>query len=332
MNAPWLHRAALQFNQLIDATTAPILLHGHQARGLYDLVHAQLGALLCEAASRTALKPCGQCPACHMRASNGHPDLRLLMPQAVAIDLGFPLDIKGSAKPSGDIRIDDVRDLQSYFTTASSRGADRYVVVYPFDAMNTNTANALLKTLEEPPRGLRFVLVGNRVDNLLPTIRSRCQSLHVPQPNPSECIAWLQEQGIQAPEVALSVAMNDPFEASNLAIAQPDQLELRRKLLEWLANPDQHAWVPAGLEKAGLAAVLELSMRLCHDCIHIAHGLKADYFGWLAPKLLWAKQVPTHQWSLLYNSLQREFHLAHHPINPRLALEFVGQQWQTLNQ
>lgn len=331
MHAPWLTRASQQLTRLMDATTAPILLHGHQAQGLYDLVLDHLGKLLCEA-PMGAHKPCGQCPACHMMAANNHPDLRLLMPQAVAIDLGFPLELKSSAKPSNDIRIDDVRELQNYFTMASSRGADRYVVIYPFDAMNTNTANALLKTLEEPPHGLRFILVGSRLDNLLPTIRSRCQALPVLQPSISECVDWLQTQGVASPDVALSVAMDDPFEARKLALHQPDQLELRRKLLEWLANPDQHAAVPAGLEKAGLAAVLELSMRLCHDCTHIAQGLKADYFAWLAPKLLWAKKVPIQQWSLLYTALQREFRLAHHPINPRLALEFVGQQWQTLNQ
>ncbi|WP_138518598.1 hypothetical protein [Limnobacter alexandrii] len=326
--ASWLLRAQAQLGNLMQATTAPILIHGHQPKGLYDLVGQHLAELLCE--TPTGKKPCLQCPGCHMRLAGNHPDLRYLMPQAVALELGFNVDVKTGVKPSQDIRIDDVRDLQNYFNTASSRGASRYVVVYPFDNMNANTANALLKTLEEPANGLRFVLVGSRVDKLLPTIRSRCQELTMPMPTIAECLAWLEAQGVQQPDVALGVAMNDPFEALSLAQTAADQLDLRKKFLEWLANPDQHANPPTGLEKVGLPVVLELAMRLCSDCVSQAHGLKGSNFPWLAPKLMWVKSIGLERFSLLYQSLQKEFRLANHPINPRLALEYVGQQWQNL--
>ena len=326
--ASWLLRAHAQLGNLMQATTAPILVHGHQPKGLYDLVGQHLAELLCE--TPTGKKPCLQCPGCHMRLAGNHPDLRYLMPQAVALELGFNVDVKTGVKPSQDIRIDDVRDLQNYFNTASSRGASRYVVVYPFDNMNANTANALLKTLEEPANGLRFVLVGSRVDKLLPTIRSRCQELTMPMPTIAECLAWLEAQGVQQPDVALGVAMYDPFEALSLAQTAADQLDLRKKFLEWLANPDQHANPPTGLEKVGLPVVLELAMRLCSDCVSQAHGLKGNHFPWLAPKLMWVKSIGLERFSLLYQSLQKEFRLANHPINPRLALEYVGQQWQNL--
>ena len=278
--ANWLRRAQEQLAHLMQATTAPILVHGHQPKGLYELVNDYLAAVLCESTSATS-KPCMQCPGCHMRMAGNHPDLRYLMPQAVSLELGFNPEVKSGVKPSQDIRIDDVRDLQNYFNTASSRGASRYVVVYPFDNMNTNTANALLKTLEEPANGLRFVLVGSRVDKLLPTIRSRCQELTMPMPTISECLAWLEVQGVNQPDVALGVAMNDPFEALSLAQTAADQIDLRKKFLEWLSNPDQHANAPAWLEKVGLPVVLELAMRLCSDCVAQAHGLKGSNFhGW----------------------------------------------------
>jgi len=326
--ASWLLRAREQLGNLMQATTAPVLVHGHQPKGLYELVTDHLAHELCEANS--GKKPCMQCPGCHMRIAGNHPDLRYLMPQAVALELGFNAEVKSGVKPSQDIRIDDVRDLQNYFNTASSRGASRYVVVYPFDNMNANTANALLKTLEEPSNGLRFVLVGSRIDKLLPTIRSRCQELTMPMPAIDECLRWLEGQGVAQAEVALGVAMNDPFEALSLAQTAADQLDLRKKFLEWLANPDQHANPPAGLEKVGLPVVLELSMRLCSDCVALAHGLKGSNFPWLQPKMMWVKSVGTDRFSQLYQNLQKEFRLANHPINPRLALEYVGQQWQTL--
>ncbi|HEX4918960.1 MAG TPA: hypothetical protein VFV43_13740 [Limnobacter sp.] len=326
--AQWLERTATQLAALMQATTAPVLVHGHQPRGLFDLVKDHVAQQLCESAAST--KPCGQCAACQMRLAGNHPDLRLLVPQVKALEMGLPVEVKSGVKPSNDIRIDDVRDLQNYFNTSSSRGASRYVVVYPFDSMNTNTANALLKTLEEPAHGLRFVLVGSRVDQLLPTIRSRCQSLTVAMPSASECEHWLRGHGVEQPDLALSLALHDPFEALELSRQAQDQLELRKKLAEWLANPDQHANPPAGLEKVGLPVAMELSMRLCMDCVHVAHGQKPSQFPWLAPKLLWAKSIPVQRFSQLFQALQKESRLAHHPINPRLALEYMGQQWQTL--
>ncbi|WP_370262123.1 hypothetical protein [Limnobacter sp.] len=328
--APWLSRASAQLEALLAATGAPVLVHGHQPRGLFDLVQSHVAKLLCEAPA--ASKPCEQCAACQMRAAGNHPDLRLLLPQAKALDMGLPVELKSGTKPSGDIRIDDVRNLQNYFNTSSSRGGARFVLVYPFDAMNTNTANALLKTLEEPPKGLRFVFVGSRLDQLLPTIRSRCQLLTVPVPSPQECQAWLAAQGVQQAELALSLALQDPFEALELDRNGQEDLALRKKMAEWLANPDQHGQPPVGVEKVGLPVAMELSLRLLADCVHIAQGSKPVQFPWLAPKLLWAKAVDVQKFSKLYQGLLGESRLANHPINPRLALEYLGQQWQTLCQ
>lgn len=326
--APWLSRTEIRLAQLMQNTTAPALIHAHQPLGLYQLVNEYIAKALCE--TKGAQQACGQCPGCQMRLSGNHPDLRYLMPQAAALELGFNVEIKTGVKPSQDIRIDDVRDLSNYFNTASSRGASRFVVVYPFDQMNTNTANALLKTLEEPPNGLRFVLVGGRIDNLLPTIRSRCQVLSVPMPTVEESQEWLEKQGVAQADVVLGLAMSDPFEALRLAKQSTDQLELRKKLLDWLVSPEQHACPPAGLEKVGLPVILELSMRLSHDCVAVSNGLKSMHFPWAQPKLMWVKSVALHKLSTLYQTLQKEFRLATHPINPRLALEYVGQQWQTL--
>ena len=223
--APWLSRTETRLAQLMQNTTAPTLIHAHQPLGLYQLVNEYIAWALCE--TNGAQQACGQCAGCQMRLSGNHPDLRYLMPQSVALELGFNVEIKTGVKPSLDIRIDDVRDLSNYFNTASSRGASRFVVVDPFDQMNINTANALLKTLEEPHNGLRFVLVGGRIDNLLPTIRSRCQVLSVPMPTVEESRHWLEKQGVAQADVVLGLAMSAPFEALRLAQQATDQLELR---------------------------------------------------------------------------------------------------------
>jgi DNA polymerase III subunit delta' len=330
MKAPWLERYTQQFERLIQATSAPVLLHGHQVKGLYEWVMDFLSSVLCESVRQpTGLGGCGHCPACHMLQAGHHPDLRHLIPQAQALQMGFSVELKTGTKPSQDIRIDDVRALHDYFNTASSRGASRFVVVYPFDHLNLNTANALLKTLEEPPHGLRFILIGERADHLLPTIRSRCQQMYLPMPPVRESVQWLETQQVEQAEVVLTLAMNDPFEAHHLATQEPEQLELRKKWLTCLAQCETS--LPTGLEKMGANALFDLAMCLCLDCVRVSQGLVPSHFAWLAPKLLWAKQVPVASFSQAYHALQTERQLANHPINPRLVLEFVRQQWQTLS-
>ena len=328
MSAPWLERAGKQLDTLLASTTAPVVLHGQQAFGLFELAQERIAALLCEA--RVGQQACGTCHACAMRLAHHHPDCRVLLPDAVALGMGLERYIKSGTKPSQELRIDDVRELQGFFSTSSTRGQERYLLVYPFDALNLNTANALLKVLEEPPHGLRFVLVGQRIENLLPTIRSRCQLLDAALPSETERVKWLEGQGVSQADVALSLAAGDPFSALKLSRDEPDALALRKQWLEWLAQPQSLGSLPAGLDKLPLWVAMELAMLLNHDCASVNQGGKAMHFPWLAPKLLWAKQSNLLQLSRVYTAIQGEFRLAHHPINPRLALEFIAQQWHTL--
>ncbi len=78
------------------------------------------------------------------------------------------------------IRIAQIRAMQRRLTTRPTLGDKRAIVIDPADDMEANAANALLKSLEEPPRGTYFLLVTHRPARLLPTIRSRCRVLRFP--------------------------------------------------------------------------------------------------------------------------------------------------------
>ena len=78
------------------------------------------------------------------------------------------------------IRIGQIRELQQRLTTRPTLGARRAVIIDPADDMERNAANALLKSLEEPPVGTVFLLVSHSPARLLPTIRSRCRTLRFP--------------------------------------------------------------------------------------------------------------------------------------------------------
>jgi DNA polymerase-3 subunit delta' len=110
------------------------------------------------------------------------------------------------------IAVEQVRDTIEAIGLKGFRGRGKVVIVEPAEAMTVAAANALLKTLEEPTPRTFLLLVSHRPDRLLPTIRSRCQSLPVARPDPSSFAAWLGMDEGEAAEV-LALAGGAPLRA-----------------------------------------------------------------------------------------------------------------------
>ncbi|MBV5332102.1 DNA polymerase III subunit delta', partial [bacterium] len=89
-------------------------------------------------------------------------------------------------------------DAIEFSQRTNARGQGKAVLVYPAERMNHVTANALLKTLEEPPGDVKFVLATHAAHQLLPTIRSRCLAHTMRWPIGSEALSWLAAQGFSA--------------------------------------------------------------------------------------------------------------------------------------
>lgn len=170
-----------------------------------------------------------------------HPDLHRLVPEALRQQLGLQGadagetstegDARSKRKPSRQIRIDDVRAAIDWIVTTSSRGRAKVVLIHPAEAMNLQSANALLKTLEEPPRGARLLLTAAEPEQLLPTVRSRCQVVRLRPPAPDLARQWLQTQGLAQAEVLLAASSQRPLDA--LAMAAADGIDAAR----WTAVP-----------------------------------------------------------------------------------------------
>jgi DNA polymerase-3 subunit delta' len=153
-----------------------------------------------------------------------HADLCSLMPETLALELNWPLDEKTQKelddkkrKPSKEIRVEAAREMVAFSQFTRSGGSTKVVFVYPAERMNHITANTILKTLEEPPGECRFVLASEAAHQLLPTIRSRCQTHTMVWPTEAESLSWLQTQGVPAADAV--AAGGEP--AGGAAVAPP---------------------------------------------------------------------------------------------------------------
>ncbi|MVW73167.1 DNA polymerase III subunit delta' [Bordetella sp. 15P40C-2] len=327
---PWQHQTAQDWLAQRDRFAHAWLIHGMPGIGKLEFASAAAASLLCEAPVDQLA--CGHCPACTWVASGNHPDLRRVRPEAVAAqesvasaeDDNAAAGEGGSAKraPSKEIRIDQIRALESWFNTATHRGGWRVALVYPGEALNVISANALLKVLEEPPPNTVFLLVADAPDRLLPTLVSRCRRLPLPAPGPAQSLQWLQEQGVSAAPDWLAAAGGAPLAALRLAQsggqACPPWLA---SLLEPLTRgqaPDIGT-LAEGLEKTAPAEWIDTLQRLYTDLMLAAAGAPVRYFPSLARTV---EQVASRANSVRLAEgarwLTQQRRLATHPLSPKL--------------
>jgi DNA polymerase-3 subunit delta' len=313
--APWIRA---QLRQLLAQRGHAWLLHGPSGLGQYQLALGLAQAWLCD--RPTPEGACGQCESCHQVEVRAHTDLAVLMPETVMLALGWPLSEKAQAdiddkkrKASREIRVDAMRDMLEFAQRTSGRGRGKVVLVYPAERMNQVTANALLKTLEEPPGDVRFALATEAAHQLLPTIRSRCQGHTLSWPAAAEAETWLQEEGVPAAAAAvlLRAAGGRPEDALRLHQAGLDAQAWAR----WpkaLARGDGSA-----LADWGLAEVVQSLQKLCHDLLAVRSGAEPRFFAAADLPAAASLEALTGWWRDLAETLRT----VEHPFNAGLMLE-----------
>jgi DNA polymerase-3 subunit delta' len=323
MSAPWI---AAQLRQLLSQRGHAWLLHGPSGLGQYSLSLALAQAWLCD--RPTADGACGQCESCHQVEVRSHTDLVVLMPETAMLELAWPLAEKAQSeldekkrKASREIRVDAMRDTLEFAQRTSGRGRGKVVLVYPAERMNLVTANALLKTLEEPPGDMRFVLATEAAHQLLPTIRSRCQAHTLAWPAEAEAVGWLEEQGVPvaAAGVLLRAAGGRPEDALRLHAAGVDAKT-------WSAWPKALVRGDTGmLFDWAPAQFVQALQKLCHDLVALRSGA--------APRFFAAGDLPapasvaalTGWWRQLAETSRT----VDHPFNAGLMLEDLVAQART---
>ena len=145
-------------------------------------------------------------------------------------------------KRKRSIPIDEVRTLQRRLTTRPTLGNRRVVIIDPADDLEKNAANALLKSLEEPPEGTFFLLVTHRLGRLLPTLRSRCRVLRFTPLADDQIEAILRESapGADAATRAAAMAAAEGSPGAALEFVAQDLGKLHQLMLRLIAEGDEH--------------------------------------------------------------------------------------------
>lgn len=216
---PWLnqpYRQIIARHQQGQAHHA-LLLQAINGMGDDALVWGVSRWLMCQ--QPDGLKSCGVCHGCQLMQAATHPDWYRLEAEKGKASLG----------------IDAVRDVSEKLYHFAQQGGAK--IVWLPDAMQLTeaAANALLKTLEEPPANCWFFLSVQEPSRLLATLRSRCLRWHLAPPEEGQGLQWLQRQQPQ-PEAVLRAALrlSNGAPAAALALLQPDRWQARQTLCETL--------------------------------------------------------------------------------------------------
>ncbi len=212
-------------------------------------------------------EPCGSCWSCRAIREGQHPDV-----------LVVGLDPERTAPI---ISVRQAREIISGMALRPYSARRRFVIIDPAEAMGNQTANALLKTFEEPPRDTSFVLVCPSARQLLPTVRSRSQRIRFRPVERAVLAEWLSGRAVEQPDWIAGLADGCPGRALALVAGEADEWRESRddllavlggsmeelfKYTDKLTRGDRAIWT------ARAEQVLDALARMVRDALLIAGG------------------------------------------------------------
>jgi DNA polymerase III subunit delta' len=249
---PWLRPA---FEQLITSYQAgrghhALLVQARAGMGDEALVYALTRYLMCQ--QPDGHKSCGKCHSCQLMQAGTHPDYYALAPEKGKSTLG----------------IDAVREVSEKLYEHARLGGAKVVWIADAAILTEAAANALLKTLEEPPKNTWFFLACEEPARLLATLRSRCRLFHLAPPSEQYGLAWLErEVTMSQNELLAALRLSGSAPAAAQALLQAESWASRAKLCQGLS---------ATLSSGDWLALLPL----------LNHETVAQRLHWLASLLL----------------------------------------------
>lgn len=270
----WLRDTFISLQRSLESGSHALLLTGMTGIGKRALADHLARSRLCDTPSEQGA--CGVCTSCQWLAARTHPDLILLEPTQEELES----DAEEVASPAkkGKVRqyivIEQIRDLLSQLELTSHAGKGRVIIVDPAERLNSNAANALLKTLEEPPPRTVFMLISAHEERLPITLRSRCRRVPFVRPSRAVALGWLHAMGIEKADGLLRLAGGAPARVPQ--IKEGGMAERWGRLVESL-TPQAKRSIEWDTTPNGLAELCLLLQMLCIDLHRIRIGATAMY-------------------------------------------------------
>ncbi len=321
---PWQEAIWRHLMDYVEQQRVPqaLLLSGAAGIGKRQLADTYARTLMCHA-PRPDRFACGACRSCKLLAAQTHPDFLLLEPD----------------EPGKGIGIDKIRQLITKLALKPQFAAYRVVIIDPADALNTASANAFLKCLEEPTERTCLLMVTDKPARLPATIRSRCQILHCALPDKTVATAWLRQQGInEQADLLLRLAQGAPLLAKQYATQ--DVIGVREtcfqdwmRIMEGKGNLLVLAEQWQKQDKPDLAVLLTWLIGWVMDIIKIAHRIDAG--GLQNPDMkkslqALAKRLELKHVYAFYDSLLLAKSQLSTQVNKQMMLEQLLIRWSQL--
>ncbi len=260
-------------------------------------------------------RPCGKCRACRLITAGNHSDVTLIRAE------------------DRTLKIEQIREMQHRLSLRPIEARYRVVILARFHEASGNAADALLKTLEEPPPYVVLIVTAERIDAVLPTIRSRCQPIALrPLPNPT-VRAELERRGIAADRASLLAQLAEGRLGWALAAAADESLLTQRNeaidRLETLIGQDRIARFKFAEEAAGekdqIGALLGYWQSYWRDVLLLISASQRSIANRDHRHALGQLAAALHIEDALraLNGIQRTMKYLDQNVNARLALEVL---------
>jgi len=235
------------------------------------------------------LTPCNECYQCTRINTHQHPDVIEIKPEGLSI------------------KVDQVRQLKSEFSTSGMEGQQKIIVIDDAEKMTVNAANSLLKFLEEPAGKIVAFLLTSQKQNILPTIISRSQVVSFSDQNPEDRLEYLNRNGIPKGQASILSRLTQSNEEAIRLNEEENFNEVINASWRWFKlqmdkNPQAFVFVQTDLmpllnNRDEYHRLFDLILYIYRDLLtlHFREDAHIAYWKYKESLLKYTKQLTSHQ-------------------------------------